>query len=134
MRTTDESRKFEPNERTVRLDVARPLYREPVGSLDVVADETGRARCAWMGADAEYRRDHDEEWGVPLHGDGALFENLSLEGFQAGLSWITILRKRPRFREAFEGFDPEVVAQFGDHDIARFMADAGIVRNRAKID
>jgi DNA-3-methyladenine glycosylase I len=93
----------------------------------------GIARCSWVGDDAEYRRYHDEEWGVPLHGDRALFEKMSLEGFQAGLSWITILRKRPRFREAFAGFDPAVVAAFGEDDVERLMGDAGIVRNRAKI-
>ncbi|MDJ1113886.1 DNA-3-methyladenine glycosylase I [Microbacterium dauci] len=93
----------------------------------------GLARCAWVGDDAEYRRYHDEEWGRPLHGDRALFEKMSLEGFQAGLSWITILRKRPRFREVFAGFQPEVVAAYGDDDIERLMADAGIIRNRAKI-
>jgi DNA-3-methyladenine glycosylase I len=92
------------------------------------------ARCAWVGDDAEYRRYHDEEWGVPLHGDRPLFEKMSLEGFQAGLSWITILRKRPRFREVFAGFDPEVVAGFGDDDVERLMMDAGIIRNRAKIE
>ena len=70
----------------------------------------GRARCAWVGDDAEYRRYHDEEWGHPLHGDRALFEKMALEGFQAGLSWITILRKRPRFREVFAGFEREPVA------------------------
>ena len=91
-------------------------------------------RCAWVGDDVEYRRYHDEEWGTPLHGDRALFEKLSLEGFQAGLSWITILRKRPRFREAFAGFEPEAVAAFDQSDIERLMADAGIVRNRAKIE
>lgn len=95
--------------------------------------DDGIARCAWVGDDAEYRRYHDEEWGRPLHGDRALFEKLSLEGFQSGLSWITILRKRPRFREAFAGFEPEAVAAFGPDDVARLMADAGIVRNRAKI-
>jgi DNA-3-methyladenine glycosylase I len=99
----------------------------------------GLARCAWVGADpqpgaAEYARYHDEEWGVALHGDRLLFEKMSLEGFQAGLSWITILRKRPRFREVFAGFDPAVVAGFGDDDIARLMADAGIIRNRLKIE
>ena len=93
----------------------------------------GKARCAWVGDDPEYRRYHDEEWGVPLHGDRALFEKLSLEGFQAGLSWITILRKRPRFREVFAGFDPAAVAVFDDADIERLMGDAGIIRNRAKI-
>lgn len=86
-----------------------------------------------MGDDPEYARYHDEEWGRPLHGDRPLFEKMSLEGFQAGLSWITILRKRPRFREVFAGFDPEVVARFGEADIERLMADAGIIRNRAKI-
>jgi len=93
----------------------------------------GIARCAWVGDDEEYRRYHDEEWGRPLHGDRALFEKMSLEGFQAGLSWITILRKRPRFREVFAGFDPAVVAEFGDDDVERLMGDAGIIRNRAKI-
>lgn len=101
---------------------------------DLVIDGDGVARCGWVGADPEYIRYHDEEWGQPLHGDRALFEKMSLEGFQAGLSWITILRKRPRFREVFEGFEPEVVATFGGDDIERLMADAGIVRNRAKIE
>ncbi|WP_243076132.1 DNA-3-methyladenine glycosylase I [Microbacterium sp. SS28] len=94
----------------------------------------GVARCAWVGDDDEYRRYHDEEWGMPLHGDRALFEKLSLEGFQAGLSWITILRKRPRFREVFAGFEPEAVAAFEAPDIERLMGDAGIIRNRAKIE
>lgn len=93
----------------------------------------GISRCAWAGDDEEYRRYHDEEWGTPLHGDRALFEKMSLEGFQAGLSWITILRKRPRFREVFAGFDPATVAEFGPDDVERLMADAGIIRNRAKI-
>ncbi|WP_219983129.1 DNA-3-methyladenine glycosylase I [Microbacterium sp. HD4P20] len=100
-------------------------------SLQTGAD--GVVRCAWVGGDAEYARYHDEEWGRPLHGDRALFEKMSLEGFQAGLSWITILRKRPRFREVFAGFEPEVVARFGDTDVERLMTDAGIIRNRAKI-
>jgi DNA-3-methyladenine glycosylase I len=101
---------------------------------DVRLGEDGTARCGWVGDDPDYRRYHDQEWGVPLHGDRALFEKMALEGFQAGLSWITILRKRPRFREAFAGFEPAVVAQFGDDDIEALMADAGIIRNRAKID
>lgn len=100
-------------------------------SLATGAD--GRVRCAWVGADAEYERYHDEEWGRPLHGDRALFEKMALEGFQAGLSWITILRKRPRFREVFAGFEPDVVAVFTADDVERLMADAGIIRNRAKI-
>ncbi|MFF7291338.1 DNA-3-methyladenine glycosylase I [Microbacterium sp. NPDC008134] len=102
-----------------------------MSSLITGPDE--RARCGWVGDDAEYRRYHDEEWGVPLHGNRALFEKMALEGFQAGLSWITILRKRPRFREVFAGFDPEAVAEFGDDDVERLMGDAGIIRNRAKI-
>lgn len=99
----------------------------------LLAGPDGRARCAWVGDDVEYRRYHDEEWGTPLHGDRRLFEKMSLEGFQAGLSWITILRKRPRFREVFAGFDPAVVAAYGDGDVERLMGDAGIIRNRAKI-
>ncbi|BDI22018.1 DNA-3-methyladenine glycosylase I [Herbiconiux sp. L3-i23] len=94
----------------------------------------GRARCGWVGRDPEYLRYHDEEWGVPLHGDRALFEKLALEGFQAGLSWITILRRRPGFRAAFADFDPAVVARFGPDDIERLMGDTGIIRNRAKIE
>ncbi|WP_282837786.1 DNA-3-methyladenine glycosylase I [Microbacterium flavum] len=93
----------------------------------------GIARCGWVGDDPEYRRYHDEEWGRPLHGERPLFEKMSLEGFQAGLSWITILRKRPAFRAAFAGFAPDAVAAFGDADVERLMGDAGIVRNRAKI-
>lgn len=103
-----------------------------MSSLITAAD--GRARCAWVGDDAEYRRYHDEEWGQPLHGDRALFEKMALEGFQAGLSWITILRKRPRFREVFAGFVPETVAAFGPDDVEMLMTDAGIIRNRAKIE
>jgi len=82
----------------------------------------------------EYRAYHDEEWGRPVRGDTALFERLSLEGFQSGLSWLTILRKRENFRAAFAGFDASAVAVFGEQDVTRLMADRGIVRNRAKID
>ncbi|SOE01369.1 DNA-3-methyladenine glycosylase I [Blastococcus haudaquaticus] len=92
-----------------------------------------RTRCGWATSAPEYVRYHDEEWGTPLYGDDALFERLSLEAFQSGLSWITILRKRPAFRAAFAGFAIDAVAEFGDEDEARLMADAGIVRNRAKI-
>lgn len=102
-------------------------------SRDIRTGPDGVARCAWADDDAEYRRYHDEEWGRPLHGDRPLFEKMALEGFQAGLSWITILRKRPRFREAFAGFEPAVVADFDADDVERLMADAGIVRNRAKV-
>ncbi|MBT2475254.1 DNA-3-methyladenine glycosylase I [Microbacterium sp. ISL-103] len=100
----------------------------------LIAGPDDRARCAWVGDDAEYRRYHDEEWGTPLRGDRALFEKMALEGFQAGLSWITILRKRPRFREVFAGFDVDVVAEFDESDVERLMVDAGIIRNRAKIE
>jgi len=90
-------------------------------------------RCNWAGGDEQMRTYHDEEWGVPQHDSRMLWEMLMLEGFQAGLSWITILRKRDAFRKAFVGFDPRKVARFGESDIDRLMADAGIVRARAKI-
>lgn len=93
----------------------------------------GRARCAWAGSDPEYVRYHDEEWGTPLHGDRALFEKLSLEAFQSGLSWITILRRRPGFRAAFHDFDLERVASLTDEDAAALLLDSRIIRNRAKI-
>lgn len=93
----------------------------------------GRARCAWVGSDGEYERYHDEEWGVPLHGDQRLFEKLTLEGFQAGLSWITILRKREAFREGFHHFDIDRVASLDDSEIESLMGNVGIVRNRSKI-
>lgn len=91
-------------------------------------------RCGWVGSAPEYLAYHDDEWGRPLHGVTAMFERLSLEGFQAGLSWLVILRKRPAFRAAFAGFDPAAVAAFTDADVTRLLADAGIVRNRAKIE
>jgi DNA-3-methyladenine glycosylase I len=84
--------------------------------------------------DVEYIRYHDEEWGTPLHGDRPLFEKLSLEGFQAGLSWITILRRRPTFRAAFADFDIDAVAAFDERDVERLMNDPGIIRNRAKVE
>ena len=95
--------------------------------------ESDRPRCAWANSAPEYIAYHDEEWGTPLHGDDALFERLTLEAFQSGLAWITILRKRPAFRAAFAGFDIDAVAAFTADDEARLMADAGIVRNRAKV-
>ena len=100
----------------------------------LVVGDDGVARCGWVGDDAEYRRYHDEEWGHALHGDRELFEKLSLEGFQAGLSWITILRRRPTFRAAFRDFDIDTVATFDDADVERLLADPGIIRNRAKIE
>ncbi|MEZ5853734.1 MAG: DNA-3-methyladenine glycosylase I [Hyphomicrobiaceae bacterium] len=94
-----------------------------------------KKRCDWVGIqDPEYTRYHDEEWGVPHSRDGHLFEKLVLEGFQSGLSWLTILKKRPAFRAAFHDFDAERIARYTDKDRARLMADAGIVRNRLKID
>ncbi|HEV7213373.1 MAG TPA: DNA-3-methyladenine glycosylase I [Blastococcus sp.] len=92
-----------------------------------------RERCGWANSAPEYVAYHDEEWGTPLRGDDALFERVCLEAFQSGLSWITILRKRPAFRAAFAGFAIDAVAAFTADDEARLMADAGIVRNRAKI-
>jgi DNA-3-methyladenine glycosylase I len=93
------------------------------------------ARCPWTGlADPLYTRYHDEEWGVPKTGDRALFEKLVLEGFQAGLSWLTILKKRENFRTAFHGFDAQRIARYGARDTARLMADAGIVRNKLKVE
>ena len=92
-------------------------------------------RCPWAGLDGtEYARYHDEEWGVPMTEDRALFEKLTLEGFQAGLSWLTILRKRENFRKAFHNFDAERIARFTERDVTRLMNDAGIIRNRAKIE
>jgi DNA-3-methyladenine glycosylase I len=98
------------------------------------APTTDRPRCGWATSAPEYVAYHDDEWGWPRHGDTELFERLSLEAFQSGLSWLIILRKRPAFRAAFAGFDIATVAGFDDADRARLLADAGIVRNRAKID
>lgn len=95
---------------------------------------TSVTRCPWCGSEPAYVRYHDEEWGVPVHDDRVLFEFLVLESAQAGLSWWTILRKRENYRRAFMDFDPQAVAGFDDADRARLLADAGIVRNRAKID
>ena len=94
----------------------------------------GLARCPWALSAADYLTYHDEEWGRPVRDDAGMFERLSLEAFQSGLSWLTILRKRENFRAAFRGFDPATVAAFGPADEQRLLADAGIVRNRAKIE
>ncbi|SFR87311.1 DNA-3-methyladenine glycosylase I [Agromyces sp. CF514] len=91
-------------------------------------------RCGWSGNDAEYRRYHDEEWGSPQHDPVRLFEKVCLEGFQAGLSWITILRRRPAFREVFHGFDVERVAAMGEPDVVRLLGDERIIRHRGKIE
>ncbi len=95
---------------------------------------TAIVRCPWAGTDPLYVAYHDEEWGVPKANSRALFEKLVLEGFQSGLSWITILRKRENFRRAFDGFDAEKIARYGEKDVARLMADPGIVRNRLKVE
>ncbi len=100
----------------------------------IVVGEDGVARCGWGAASDEYRRYHDEEWGFPVTDDVRLFEKLCLEGFQAGLSWLTILRKREGFRAAFAGFDFAAVAQFGPPDVERLLGDASIVRHRGKIE
>ncbi|MGW0941683.1 DNA-3-methyladenine glycosylase I [Streptomyces sp. NPDC002623] len=96
--------------------------------------EDGALRCPWALSTPDYVTYHDEEWGRPVHGDDALFERLSLEAFQSGLSWITILRRRPTFRTAFAGFKIASVAGFTDEDRERLLIDPGIIRNRAKID
>ena len=95
---------------------------------------TARARCPWPGTDELYLHYHDHEWGVPLHDDSRLFEMLVLEGAQAGLSWITVLRKRERYRAVFEAFEPSRVARFTPARVERLLADAGIIRNRLKIE
>lgn len=103
-------------------------------AADVVVGDDGVPRCAWSAADAEYRRYHDDEWGVPQRDAVRLFEKVCLEGFQAGLSWITILRRRPAFREVFHGFEPELVAAMSEADVERLLLDARIIRHRGKIE
>ncbi|GAA2872509.1 DNA-3-methyladenine glycosylase I [Actinoplanes cyaneus] len=101
---------------------------------DLALGDDGKARCSWGGSSPEYAAYHDDEWGKPVRGDDALFERLTLEAFQSGLSWITILRKRPAFRAAFDDFSIAKVAAYDENDATRLMADAGIVRNRMKVD
>ena len=107
---------------------------EAAASASVTLGDDGLARCGWVGTDPEYRRYHDEEWGRALRDDRLLFEKLCLEGFQAGLSWLTILRRRPGFRAAFHDFDVDRVAVMGEPDVARLLTDAGIIRHRGKIE
>jgi DNA-3-methyladenine glycosylase I len=102
--------------------------------VDLVIGVDGLSRCGWSGSTADYLAYHDTEWGRPVREDRGLFERLTLEAFQSGLSWLTILRKRPAFRSAFDDFAIEKVAAYGDAEVLRLMGDAGIVRNRAKID
>jgi len=99
----------------------------------LVVDDRGVARCGWAASTADYVAYHDDEWGAVVHGETRLFERLTLEAFQSGLSWLTILRKREGFRAAFAGFGAETVADFGEHDFERLMDDPSIVRNRLKI-
>ncbi|GAA0845909.1 DNA-3-methyladenine glycosylase I [Streptosporangium amethystogenes subsp. fukuiense] len=106
-------------------ETSRPLV--PAAPVELV-------RCGWVSAAPDYIAYHDEEWGRPVTGDDRVFERITLEAFQSGLSWITILRKRENFRAAFEGFSIPAVAAFGEQDVERLLADAGIVRNRAKIE
>lgn len=101
---------------------------------DLIRDDHGAVRCGWSGSDPEYRRYHDEEWGTPQHDPVRLFEKVCLEGFQAGLSWITILRRRPAFREVFHDFDVEQVAAMGEPDVTRLLGDERIIRHRGKIE
>ncbi|MGW4499236.1 DNA-3-methyladenine glycosylase I [Micromonospora sp. NPDC004336] len=101
---------------------------------DLVIGADGLPRCGWGASTPDYAAYHDTEWGRPLHGDDALYERITLEAFQSGLSWLTILRKRPAFRLAFDEFRIETVAGYDEADVARLLADAGIVRNRAKIE
>jgi len=115
-------------------DVAAEKPGKPIRLLGPVAGPDGRLRCPWGLSAPDYVAYHDAEWGRPVHGDQAIFERLCLEAFQSGLSWLTILRKRENFRKAFAGFDIPAVAAFTDADVARLLADAGIVRNRAKIN
>jgi DNA-3-methyladenine glycosylase I len=103
-------------------------------SQGLVLGDDGLPRCAWGTSSPEYREYHDQEWGRPVHGEAALYERFSLEAFQSGLSWLTILRKREAFRAAFARFDPDAVAAFGPGDVERLLTDPGIVRNRAKIE
>lgn len=100
---------------------------------DLILGDDGRWRCGWVGPSSDYQAYHDHEWGRPVRGEAALFERITLEGFQSGLSWLTILRKRAGFRAAFAGFEPAAVAAFDQHDVRRLLADAAIVRNRQKI-
>lgn len=99
-----------------------------------VRGDDGRLRCPWGDRPADYRAYHDDEWGRPVRDGRGLFERMSLEAFQSGLSWLTILRKRAAFRQAFANFDPDAVAGYGPDDVERLLSDAGIVRNRAKIE
>lgn len=112
----------------------RDRLRNLTSTGEPVEDDATRIRCSWPGNDPLYVAYHDDEWGVPVHDDRLLFEFLILEGAQAGLSWITVLRKRQAYREAFAGFDPGEVARFGRAKVARLLSNPGIIRNRLKVE
>jgi DNA-3-methyladenine glycosylase I len=118
----------------VPLDIARTVCQVPPSPASLTRGSDNRRRCWWGSSTPGYERYHDEEWGRPVTDDHGMFERLTLEAFQSGLSWLTIMRKRENFRAAFADFEIEAVARFGARDVKRLMADAGIVRNRAKID
>ena len=111
-----------------------PGRMSDLGQMGAVRDDDGRLRCPWAGSTAKYQAYHDDEWGRPVVDEVRLCEKLCLEGFQSGLSWLTILRKREGFRRAFAGFEPEKVAAFDESDVTRLLGDAGIVRHRGKIE
>ena len=110
------------------------VERTSVERASVLVGDDGLSRCGWVGADPEYQRYHDEEWGRPLRDERRLFEKLCLEGFQAGLSWITILRRRPAFRAAFRDFEIDTVASMTETDVSRLLTDVSIIRHRGKIE
>jgi DNA-3-methyladenine glycosylase I len=120
-----------PQHAACRLGSSMP---EPRPADEVLLCDDVVRRCSWACSTPDYQAYHDSEWGFPVASDVRLFEKLSLEGFQSGLSWLTILRKRESFREAFAGFDYERIAKFGDRDVERLLEDAGIVRHRGKIE
>ncbi|AKK10707.1 DNA-3-methyladenine glycosylase I [Corynebacterium uterequi] len=107
---------------------------DPTASPDLIPGDDGLLRPAWAARNDLLRHYYDTEWGMPITDEAGMYERLVLEGFQAGLSWLTILRKRPAFRRAFDGFDPDLVAAYGESEVERLMADAAIVRNRRKIE
>jgi DNA-3-methyladenine glycosylase I len=133
MTTTDQRDEQTPATATTASTAASTTASATRRAALVVGDD-GVARCSWSASDAEYRRYHDEEWGTPQHDARALYEKLCLEGFQAGLSWITILRRRPAFREVFHGFDPTRVATMTEDDVQRLLGDERIIRHRGKIE
>jgi DNA-3-methyladenine glycosylase I len=115
------------------MDLAEPHPQHPDTPHGVTVGDDGLARPAWASADPLMREYYDTEWGMPVRDEAGLYERITLEGFQSGLSWATILRKRPAFRSAFDGFDPDIVAGYGDAEIERLLGDSAIVRNGAKI-